>query len=138
MNSKLFNTALATLLCGLVFLNCQKKENTTPVKEEAPVNNTPICFNPDYNGTYVGNVTMPPSSVTNATLVLNKVSCQAVDLNLYLSTGGGSSSQASQLVVNGSVYSGKLSNGSNVTITPGSNYVIVNAANTFTFNGNRP
>lgn len=127
----MFTSFLTTIL----LVNCKKKENTA-TSNAAPTT-TPTCFNAQYNGTYVGSgYTSTP--FTAGTLTISKTNCQTININLYTNTGGGISTQASQLIINGTnSYEGKLSNGNNITLTGGGNHMYVNAINTFTFNGDK-
>lgn len=135
MKHSIFLYILTVLFCSVIFFNCKKKESTT-ASNVSPTT-APTCFNAQYNGTYVGSgFTSTP--YTSGTLTISKTNCQTINLNLYTNTGGGISTQATQLIINGNnSYEGKLSNGNSITLTGGGNHMYVNAVNSFTFNGDK-
>ncbi|HRG01848.1 MAG TPA: hypothetical protein PKZ75_12085 [Bacteroidia bacterium] len=134
----LIKFSIPCLISVILLSNCQKKETTGPETEAQTNQPNNACFNAMYNGTYVGSGFLPSSPYTSGTLTITKTDCQTISLNLYTNTGGGTSTNATQLAIqsNGS-YSGKITNGNNITLTGGGNHMYVVAANTFTFNGDK-
>ena len=135
MKKNIIPTVAIFLIALALLSNCQKKKDPTPTPTPTSTTTQP-CFNVLYNGTYVGSGYFMSTVFTSGTLTVSKSSCQVVNLNLYTNAGGGTSSQASQLIINSANdYVGKQSNGNNITISPGGNNLIVNAVGSFTING---
>lgn len=126
--------SIIIVLFSIVLLsNCHKKKDTTPASEPTPAVAT--CFNSLIAGTYVGSGIIMSTPFTSGTLTINKLTCQSINLDLVTNTGNGITTQASQLTLdNSGSYNGKLNNGNNVSLAPGSN-LNVNAVGSFTFNG---
>ena len=125
------NALLASvLMIGL--RACKKKEEA-----QEPTTTATSCFNSQYNGTYTGSGFSAFSPYTSGTLVITKTGCSSLSLSLNTNTSYNFTDNITQVVLSGSGgYTGKQSNGNNITIVLGSS-LNVNAVGSFTFSGTK-